>query len=666
MHHSALLLPSYTLILLSTFDSLAASLALFLRWSMTHWRPLTVHSLARKHRLVLLELAADYLLERRFKRLWGCWRVAAAATRREREARPLVSKIPVSLTERRPVAATVVEAASTFDDAHTALSARAGRSLDQLARHGGASCSDAQQLAMTLIEIRSHRFAVQPLRLSKDPMALSPRHAALPEYSLAATDEAASDRLLNDRPVGSKAGGPWRAVAKAEPERRVKIDEPVVERLPTAWQLESSLWVGRRAWADSRAFYESDEFVRKCFAADWEMAKAGGGLGRFVMRFHTASSDCNAVMQMVANVIAGDISDLYHVYDAYAMSGSGDFTHIQLNDFRSFILDCELMTSGAEGPCCPARWDELFIAINASAAKDDQYNHKKGLNRQEFFNLLVRAAVMRFMMPQIGSSDSSPPPLTDASVAIKALLSEQMLPRLRAAIPAWQLEDINDFRKRHLYTEATTEVFGRHLAALRAIYDQYAYGDGKSGNELSSTKRLSIDEWRRLLDHLALIDSEFGDRQATAAFVLSRNRVVHEADTKGRARLLQLCFEDWLEALVRIALVKALPTKQTVREAGCLDGGHYILQLQAPDANGAPAWAAFLRQPRVEQSAEEASDHLVTLIIRSVQSALGRPIDASNLELTIADVKAFARLGGRSGAAAAARSGGSAAAVADG
>ena len=157
-----------------------------------------------------------------------------------------------------------------------------------------------------------------------------------------------------------------------------------------------------------------------------------------------------------------------------------------------------------------------------------------------------------------------------------------------------------------------------------------------------------------MMEHLALVDGQFGERQATGAFVLSRMRVQREAETKGRARLLQLCFEDWLESLVRMALQKALPAEEEWRAAGCVDAGHYMLMLQSDPAQK-HAWEDLLRRRSASHTMEEeeeamsahvAVEALITLILRSVQLVLGRPVETPIVELTLTDIKAFAQSGG--------------------
>ena len=309
------------------------------------------------------------------------------------------------------------EAAVSFDAAHADIHARARRHLLTLDADG-TSLADQQRLRKALFEMRSSRYAVQPLRLTKgDQPTISPRYAALQQYALQSTPHdgkqdggqrarvgGGGDGEEDGEEDGGKDGGKdgdgcapyqsygqhrrprkapgglWRAIEKAEPEARHVITEerPVVVK--KAWKIEASIWAGRRAWTDSRAFYDSLGFLAACFSADWTMAQVGGGLERAMIRFHTTGGDAQTVMEAVKRAMLARVEEIYTVFDNYAMAGGGDFTHIQQNSYRDFLNDCELVEAGAEG-LCASRWDECFVAINAAgaAAKDDQFNHKKGV-----------------------------------------------------------------------------------------------------------------------------------------------------------------------------------------------------------------------------------------------------------------------------------------------
>ena len=101
-------------------------------------------------------------------------------------------------------------------------------------------------------------------------------------------------------------------------------------------------------------------------------------------------------------------------------------------------------------------------------------------------------------------------------------------------------------------------------------------------------------------------------------------RVVDEASDASRRRMVHLSFEDFLEAIVRMATMKALPFDDEIAEAGCADAGQLILELQRhPDTyeafmrDHAQAWDEAPRQP-----IDRCVDHLLSLIVHTVEGSV--------------------------------------------
>ena len=90
--------------------------------------------------------------------------------------------------------------------------------------------------------------------------------------------------------------------------------------------------------------------------------------------------------------------------------------------------------------------------------------------------------------------------------------------------------------------------------SLRASFPKvYAAGDGHIGDDLDSSQLLSYSEYRQLLRDTELLDQSFCPREASLTFVLARMRVVDERSLASRAKQTQLGFEEFLEAIVRVA-----------------------------------------------------------------------------------------------------------------
>ena len=84
---------------------------------------------------------------------------------------------------------------------------------------------------------------------------------------------------------------------------------------------------------------------------------------------------------------------------------------------------------------------------------------------------------------------------------------------------------------------------------------------------------MGLDEWSMLLGDLGFT-RELTSRKVNVMFAQSRMMVVHEGSSGGnekasqKSQLTQLSYESFLEALVRLAVAKALPSDSEMRRHG--------------------------------------------------------------------------------------------------
>ena len=437
------------------------------------------------------------------------------------------------------------------------------------------------------------------------------------------------------------------------------------------WKLEESIWKTRSAWSDSGTFYDTVEVYERAFNLDWSQALRSHSLANFILKHDDGESDDEAdddddgvpddEIVEVGNVLWRHHELVYRTFDAYAGIGSAsDFTRIGLGGFKQFCTDCKLVVAGSKF-CASAHLDQLFLLINTPErkAKDGQAAFKgvrlggkrgtatttvvadsnsRALNRQEWLQCLVRICIMRYVQP--GKE-------RDVSTAMDRLLTNDIEPNLSGAT----LQDSNAFRLEQCYSEATDSILVAHSSSLRAVFDVYASIDGKDMSSAHLAKVLSCTEWKKMLDDLGWVDTEFTLREAMLAFVWARMRVADELAAESKAKLHHLSFEDFLDAFVRIATMKALPTDDEVHEYGCEDGGEFLLQLRDSPAehaawvrNHAQRWDEALRQP-----IHRAVSQLVMLLIRSIEKAThGIAKAKQDLILTKLEVQAFEGNGGLS------------------
>lgn len=406
----------------------------------------------------------------------------------------------------------VEDAAEVFDRGHE-LNAAAGRKALRKLRRDCTSKKLEIEYQMTLASIRINRFHVQPLRVG-GTHTHDVRRGGKPDLQLEGV-----------------AGGPWSARERVRDDDAAVLDEgeaPV--RKP--WKLETSIWAPRRKWSEARAFWDTPESMRAALECDHRKARAGGGLDRVLEKAHTAASppmDAEALASAAKAVLLAHVDAVYACFDLYASVGAttSDLSHMQLNAYKQMLTDADMVETSATG-LCASRWDELFVAVNAAAQSvkegSSKYNHQKGLNRQEYLNVLLRAAVMMHSEAGGGSVPK----------AIEKLLGETLLPRVRrsfadAGPPGYDaLAPANAFRNEHCYIESTSEVLSRHLAALTLLYERYSVGDGAVGDEIQRKEHMDFGEWMSFVNDMAIVDDQFAERSAISCFVASRLRVVDE------------------------------------------------------------------------------------------------------------------------------------------
>ena len=276
----------------------------------------------------------------------------------------------------------------------------------------------------------------------------------------------------------------------------------------------------------------------------------------------------------------------------------------------------------------------------------NHFNQANAINRQEWLRVLVRVAVARHVLSRRES---------DVSNALHKLLADE----LRRHAPLAALADRNTFRQRHCYIEPVDKVLRRHEPSLRALYGRWAAGN--TYDKARERAALSYPEWMAMCEQLELIDAVFTVRRARLVFLWSRMRVVNEASGGARLRVTHLLFEDFLEAIVRVALAKALPTDAEVRAEGCSDPGEFMINLREhPDRcmrfvhEHSAVWDAYdgvNAMPR--QPAASCVEALVWLIVRTVKGQPTGPLSGSTT-LSEGDVERF-MAGDRGGARPAVR-----------
>lgn len=183
-----------------------------------------------------------------------------------------------------------------------------------------------------------------------------------------------------------------------------------------------------------------------------------------------------------------------------------------------------------------------------------------------------------------------------------------------------------------LYIKEVDRVLRRHLTTLRSMYARYAEGfkdhADVAGQGLNARHLLSAGEWLACLHHLGLLDSgQVNQVEAKQIFLWSRIRSCDDYSEASERNLCNLFFEDFLEAIVRVACVMALPTDEEIKEAGAEDGGQFLLWYEAAAPREFENFVLQRKQPwhrEPRQKVWRCLDHFLTYIARLVETNTSR------------------------------------------
>ena len=254
-----------------------------------------------------------------------------------------------------------------------------------------------------------------------------------------------------------------------------------------------------------------------------------------------------------------------------------------------------------------------------------QHTPKTGLCRAELMQLLCRIAVARRAKHGIKHVPD----------ALRILFDN-----IRANASREVLQDSMQFRRKNCYTEETDEALRLHEPCLRLLFRKYSHGEtvvddtcgavGRIGKvqHARTTKYLAIGDWIALARDCGLLDDDLTLADAKIIFLWSRTRVVDEDNVVHRQRVEHLTWWAFLEAMVRTAHMKALPTHSDVEASGCADGGEFILKLKRSSPTNfkrfvmenCRAWW----EPLTTHSISDKLGHLLMLFSRNVIDNLTR------------------------------------------
>ena len=389
---------------------------------------------------------------------------------------------------------------------------------------------------------------------------------------------------------------PFGRLTKAGPPRVPKR----FHRYHRPWTLEDSQWVPRRTHGNSGDFFETYDGLKLMLASDWALARDHHVLAMTICRAQLPADELAAVdkekageqacVEAVHEVLQRHALLVYNAFDYYAMLDKrpsvdvlnrSEIFYVSSLQFFSFVMDTRLED---DKRLDLGQIETIFSVVDAPDASTrprDHHNGRQALNRHEWLQVLVRLAMRKFLH------------LTSrhASVGnVAGAVEELCVSHLQRHLPRVCHVDPNEFRKLHCYREGTDGVLREHRPSLRSLYDVYSAQANHGVNDdakLADTGLMSLGEWLSFVEHAGLIElGLLTSTQATQAFAWSRVRCARSWSHRQEIRIRHLMFEDFSEALVRVASIVPLPTLAEVEQAGTADAGEFLLALRcnAPDA----------------------------------------------------------------------------------
>ena len=508
----------------------------------------------------------------------------------------------------------VLEAADSFDKQYRTLRGVAGKTLKEL-QADSTSLRLQSDFERTLKTLRGHRYVVQPLR-------------AMGTKSPWCTPRPGCEQHPLELELASEQSGPWSAPDSEWAHLETGSAVPNRVRRKRRWNLDASIWGPRKASSNAKDYFETEAAWRKTFEFHWNETINSHGLENSIMKTQARllpKELSDETRQELARQELDEVREgvwrhhiiIYSAFDYYAAlfadndaDGEPDIFAVSYKGYLSFVRDVNVVDAN-----CPARLlDLIFKQVNVDLdAKAAGGLHT--LDRNEWLEVVVRVTLLKYVQSGL---------INDISDAIYEFCSG-----LGRALPAQIRLNSNLFRSRFCYVEQTDAALLKHEGSLVALYDVYS-GFNETVSSLNSGRLMSLDELSTMIEQLGFIESEqISPFELRLVFTRSRMRCVCEGTARSQIRLRHLLYEDFLEAVVRIATTIALPTDAELEETGAKDAGAFLMMLRADTR----AWSSFVASHRGGWDVEPRQpigrlvDHLCCVFVGIVRANTRCSID---------------------------------------
>ena len=397
-----------------------------------------------------------------------------------------------------------------------------------------------------------------------------------------------------------------------------------------AW-LDGSCWSGRKHGpraCDSRDYFDNAACLRAAFEGAWECTSGYAFVHpdkdseeKQTRPFGCANMPEHAV-EKVRKVLERWFPALMPIFTYYSCIGAEVNNNINGMAYGGIMLliddACLDVTRPSASRFARARggngWDLVWVAINfgRESAAQAEWNANTRFTRGEFLEFLVRAVVEEKTEP------ASIPGLVDEFCA-------DLVAHLAVQADADMIMRPPDaFRREYCYRRETDAMLTHHDETLRNVFAIYAE-KGAGGAELDGAVDLmSAAQWMALMRDVDLV-REVGVRTLYVIFAQSRMVTIGERGKRGEhglGILTQLPYEGFLEAMVRLSMLKALPTDKEMKKHHFEYPGEYLGAILARGTANLENWVLGAKQRQLAGKFDPVYrrvDLLVLLIVSVMQ-----------------------------------------------
>lgn len=456
--------------------------------------------------------------------------------------------------------------------------------------------------------------------------------------------KAATERSTDVAPAVTEVAPPpeRRAVAQDEPAPRLvvleqqQVEDPLQDE-EEAFDPLSTIWAPRANWCDAKNLFDTQAVQAKRFECEWKRTIALG-MAREIERNSKKGADgASDELVEVAEILGSYFDSLILVF-AYYATYSNELHYLTLNAWTQWTEDFKLVKNSSKF-LKKADMDRLFIAVDTMSVvaereqqraakasvgsqnvKQVESDRQKAMSMTEFTIAIVYLSMYKYV--KTGE-------VPDVSDALEKFLSNDIASRVHPRLMA----PTNEFRRKYAYSMDVCYVLQWHETSLRHLFALFAQASHGATSTL-----VSLDAWRNGISALGLISADLAERDVCLCFSWSRMCVADHHTKLGAKKDSNLPFEGFIEAICRMAMLKALPTDDEIVDAECEDASSYLAQLQLFDT---PAYEKLLERKNPwgaepSQPAHRCVAHMMAVILRRIK-VMGEDDDGAEIDQSLTE-----------------------------